>query len=188
MRRAGRRTEAIDAYRRYLDGAPDALDREAIRAELERLQSSIELTSAGETRIDGRPVFLLRVSERTEGGVQYERIVAGTHGQSKMFWASCKALTRYFFERARPVCERAIESCGSPGCDGGFRTTGARAGPTNQAPSVVQFSTTSDGTRENSRTLSVTSTASRARACAAIQVSLAPIGKPWRSSRARTSP
>ena len=41
-RRAGRRAEAIDAYRRYLDGAPDALDREAIRAELERLQSSNE--------------------------------------------------------------------------------------------------------------------------------------------------
>jgi hypothetical protein len=42
--------------------------------------------------------------------VQYERIVAGTQGESKMFWASCKALTRYFFERARPVCEQAIES------------------------------------------------------------------------------
>jgi predicted Zn-dependent protease len=41
-RRAGRRAEAIDAYRRYLDGAPDALDREAVRAELERLQSSNE--------------------------------------------------------------------------------------------------------------------------------------------------
>jgi len=41
-RRAGRHTEAIDAYRRYLDGVPDALDREAIRAELERLQSSNE--------------------------------------------------------------------------------------------------------------------------------------------------
>lgn len=41
-RRAGRRAEAIDAYRRYLDGAPDALDREAVRAELERLQASNE--------------------------------------------------------------------------------------------------------------------------------------------------
>lgn len=47
---------------------------------------------------------------RFDEGVRYERIVAGTHGQSKMFWASCKALTRYFFERARPVCEQAIES------------------------------------------------------------------------------
>ena len=72
--------------------------------------SALELKSAGETRIDGRPAFLLRVTERTQAGVQYERIVAGTHGQSKMFWASCKALTRYFFERARPVCEQAIES------------------------------------------------------------------------------
>lgn len=41
-RRGGRRTEAIDALQRYLDGAPEALDREAVRAELERLQSSNE--------------------------------------------------------------------------------------------------------------------------------------------------
>ena len=41
-RRGRRRTEAIDALQRYLDGAPEALDREAVRAELERLQSSNE--------------------------------------------------------------------------------------------------------------------------------------------------
>lgn len=41
-RRGGRRSEAIDALQRYLDGAPEALDREAVRAELERLQSSNE--------------------------------------------------------------------------------------------------------------------------------------------------
>jgi hypothetical protein len=68
------------------------------------------LPSAGATRRAARPAFLLRVTERTQAGVQYERIVAGTHGRSTMFWASCKALTRYFFERARPVCEQAIES------------------------------------------------------------------------------
>lgn len=39
-RRAGRTDEAADAYRRYLEGVPDAVDREAVRAELERLQSS----------------------------------------------------------------------------------------------------------------------------------------------------
>ena len=39
-RRAGRTAEAADAYRRYLDGAPGAVDREAIEAELGRLQPS----------------------------------------------------------------------------------------------------------------------------------------------------
>lgn len=39
-RRAGRTAEAADAYRRYLDGAPGAVDREAIEAELGRLQAS----------------------------------------------------------------------------------------------------------------------------------------------------
>jgi len=72
--------------------------------------STIELKSATETRIDGRPAFLLHLAERTGAGAQYERIVAGTHGQSRMFWASCRALARYFFERARPVCEQAIGS------------------------------------------------------------------------------
>ena len=51
-----------------------------------------------------------------------------------------------------------------------------------------QFSRLKPGTRENSRSLSVTSVASIARACAAIQVSFAPIGVPWRSSRARILP
>lgn len=72
--------------------------------------STIELKSAAETRIDGRPAFLLHLAERTQAGVQYERIVAGAHGQSQLFWSSCRALARYFFERARPVCERAIGS------------------------------------------------------------------------------
>lgn len=72
--------------------------------------SHIELKSAGETRIDGRPAFLLHLAERTEGGAQYERIIAGVQGDSNMLWAHCRALARYFFERARPVCEQAISS------------------------------------------------------------------------------
>ena len=72
--------------------------------------STIELKSAAETRIDGRPAFLLHLAERTQAGVQYERLVAGVADRSQMFWANCQALARYFFERARPVCERAIGS------------------------------------------------------------------------------
>jgi hypothetical protein len=49
-------------------------------------------------------------------------------------------------------------------------------------PHPSQFSTLSTGTRLNSATLSVTHTASRARACAAISMSCAPMGCP--SSRA----
>jgi hypothetical protein len=70
--------------------------------------SRIELKSAGETRIDGRPAFRLHLSERTSRGAQYERIVAAVRGESKMFWASCTALARYYFERARPACEQTI--------------------------------------------------------------------------------
>lgn len=68
----------------------------------------IELKSAGETRIDGRPAFRLHLTERTARGAQYERIIAGVRGESKLFWASCTALARYYFERARPVCEQTI--------------------------------------------------------------------------------
>lgn len=48
-----------------------------------------------------------------------------------------------------------------------------------------QFSTFRAGTRLNSETLSVTQTASRARACAAISMSYAPIGVPFLSRDTR---
>jgi hypothetical protein len=50
---------------------------------------------------------------------------------------------------------------------------------------LSQFSTLKAGTRLNSATLSVTHTASMARACAAISMSCAPIGVPFRSSVTR---
>jgi hypothetical protein len=49
----------------------------------------------------------------------------------------------------------------------------------------IHFSTSSLGTRSNSATLSVTPTALIARACAAISMSLAPMGVPRRSRAAR---
>ncbi|MFP5411525.1 MAG: hypothetical protein ACLGHB_00985 [Gammaproteobacteria bacterium] len=70
--------------------------------------SRIELKSSGETRIDGRPAFRLHLTERTARGAQYERIVAAVRGETKIFWTSCTALARYYFERARPVCEQTI--------------------------------------------------------------------------------
>lgn len=73
-------------------------------------ESSVALKSSGETRIDGRPAFLLHLSERTPRGAQYERIVAGLQGEAAIFWASCRALSRHFFEQARPVCERTLST------------------------------------------------------------------------------
>ncbi len=72
-------------------------------------QITVSLRDAEKTLVAGtaKKTWL---AERAERGAQYERIVAGTHGQSRMFWASCRALARYFFERARPVCEQAIGS------------------------------------------------------------------------------
>ncbi len=51
-----------------------------------------------------------------------------------------------------------------------------------------QLSRDSPGTRENSRTLSVTTVSPTARACAAINMSFGPIGVPCRSRRSRNSP
>lgn len=51
-----------------------------------------------------------------------------------------------------------------------------------------QFSIRRFGTRTNSRSLSVTSTQSRARACAAMSRSFGPISSPARSRRARSMP
>lgn len=75
----------------------------------------IELTSLGETRIDGRPAFLARLSERTERGAQYVYLFAGVQGETEMFWSGCIALARHFFEQARPVCERTLASVRLPG-------------------------------------------------------------------------
>src|SRR5882724_4336511 len=58
----------------------------------------------------------------------------------------------------------------------------------NKRGQMSQFSTRSDLTRENSRSLSVTRVQPSARAWAAIRRSLGPIGRPLRSRSARSSP
>jgi len=85
---------------------------ELVLAELRSIlrESQLELKAVGETRIGGRPAFRLHLAERTPAGVPYERIVYGTQGESKMIWVTCKALSRHFFEKARPACEQALAS------------------------------------------------------------------------------
>lgn len=82
-----------------------------IRTPLDQQHLQLRCDPACVERPPDRPsASSTHLAKRAERGAQYERIVAGTQGQSRMFWASCRALARYFFERARPVCEQAIGS------------------------------------------------------------------------------
>ena len=95
--------------------APDASPRELgelVLAEIRasNKQSSFETKTVGETVIDGRPAFRLHLAERTARGAQYERVMYGVQAGSGVVVGSCRALSRYFFERALPVCEQTLRT------------------------------------------------------------------------------
>ena len=71
---------------------------------------------------------------------------------------------------------KAVGGQGGPRMAKATRTPRASSGQAE--PVSTQFSRTSPGTRWNARALFVTSVASKARACAAIHMSMEPMGVP----------
>lgn len=118
--------------------------------------------------------------------------VARARGMTEIAKASGmtrEALYKALRADAHPRFETISRVCGfggQAGCPGGAcELTVQRPDPGLLSHGDSQFSTVRPGTRLNSLTLSVTSTAPRASACAAIHRSLPPIGVPCRSSPER---
>lgn len=102
-----------------------------------------------------------------------------------------EATSRFVCAAARGFASQEFTTPGDPDAAPGpyeDARAGFRAGDTPHVPQRFQFSNPNPATRLNSLSLSVTTTAPRARACAAIHRSLAPMGMPWRSSAARIRP